>query len=181
MSGTTADDTADDDERLEADDRGEPGGEDLLERPLGTERDAKAATDDGREHNQHHGGADQTELLADRGEDEVVLDLGASVGLPSPRPVRRCRRSTTRTSPARSDSRGPRTAATVEANHHSTRSRTGARRCRPRRRRARHDREEAVESVATHSITTNGAKNSSDTPRSRRPTITMTEKPQASR
>jgi hypothetical protein len=40
-----------------------------------------------QERDEHRGGADQTELLADRGEDEVVLASGILLGLPSPRPV----------------------------------------------------------------------------------------------
>ena len=44
-----ADDAADDDERLDADDRGEPGGEQLRERPVGLDRDAEAAADEQQE------------------------------------------------------------------------------------------------------------------------------------
>ena len=59
-----------------AEDRGQAGGEDLLERALGADRDAEAGADDQHERDEDGGRAEQAELLADRGEDEVVLHLG---------------------------------------------------------------------------------------------------------
>ena len=67
-------DAADDDERLHAEQRGEPGGEQLLERRLGPHGDAQAGADQQQEGDEHGGGAEQAELLADGGEDEVGLD-----------------------------------------------------------------------------------------------------------
>ncbi len=75
------DDAADDDESLDADDRGEADGEQLLEGPVGAQGDAQAGTDDQDERHQHGGRADEAPLLADGGEDEVVLRLGDLTGV----------------------------------------------------------------------------------------------------
>ena len=67
---------ADDDERLHAEDRRQAGGEQLLERVLGAQRGAQAGADQQQVGDEHGGGAEQAHLLADGGEDEVVLRLG---------------------------------------------------------------------------------------------------------
>ena len=77
-------DAADDHERLHADDGGEPGGQQLLEGPLGLDGDAQPAA-----HHQQVGDDDrrppqQAQLLAEGGEDEVVLDLGDAAGITEP-------------------------------------------------------------------------------------------------
>ncbi len=74
------DDATDDDERLEPHDRGEAGGEQLLEGVLGAQRDAQPAADEQQVRGEHRRATEQPELLADRREDEVVLGLGHLVG-----------------------------------------------------------------------------------------------------
>ena len=76
--GQHADDAGDDDERLHADQHGEPGREQALERHLGAQRDAQAGADHQQVGDQHRAGADEAELLADGGEDEVGLGRAGS-------------------------------------------------------------------------------------------------------
>ena len=66
---------------------GEADREDLLERPLAADRHPEPGADHQHERDQDRGRTEQTDLLADRGEDEVVLHLRDLVGLPSPSPV----------------------------------------------------------------------------------------------
>ena len=73
-------DPGDDDEGLDADQRGQTGGQQLVERRLGLDGDPQAGPDHQQERDEHRGAADQAELLGDRREDEVVLHLGDAVG-----------------------------------------------------------------------------------------------------
>ena len=59
---------------------GEPGGEEPLEGHLGAQRDAQAGADHQQEGEEDGGGAEQAELLADGGEDEVGLGQRDAVG-----------------------------------------------------------------------------------------------------
>ena len=65
-----------DDERLDADQHRETGGEEPLEGHLGAQRDAQPGADDQEVGDEHAGGTDEAELLADGGEDEVGLGVG---------------------------------------------------------------------------------------------------------
>ena len=88
-----ADDAADDDERLQHEAEGEADGEQLREAVLGDHRDAEAAQREHHVDEQEGGDADQPELLAERGEDEVGLEVGDErvparvVNVPLPKPV----------------------------------------------------------------------------------------------
>ena len=73
-------DAADDDERLEAEDRGEARGEELRERAGRLDRDAEPAPDDEQEADDERDRADEAELLADGGEDEVGRRVGDAIG-----------------------------------------------------------------------------------------------------
>ncbi len=81
-------DAADDDERLQAEDEGEAGGQQLLERVVGPDGNAQPAAYEEDEGHEQGGGAQQPQLLADCGEDEVGGGggdaLGASEGQAAP-------------------------------------------------------------------------------------------------
>src|SRR5918996_133061 len=64
------------DRRLAADERREPGGEELAERILAAERDAKSREGECGERADDEHRADETELLADHREDHVGVRLG---------------------------------------------------------------------------------------------------------
>ena len=74
-------DAAHDDERLQAEERGEPGGEQLLEGVVGAQGDAQPGADHEQEADEDRRGAEQPELLADGGEDEVGLDHRDALGV----------------------------------------------------------------------------------------------------
>ena len=76
VSGIDAQDAADDDERLQREAERQPGGEQLREAVLRQQRDAHAAHDEDHVDEQQRGGADQPELLRERGVDEVGVEVG---------------------------------------------------------------------------------------------------------
>ena len=86
VSGHEPGDAADDDEGLDAEEGGEAGGQQLLERRVGPQGDAQAGADHQQEGDEDGGGAEQAELLADGGEDEVGLDRGDAVGVAEAEP-----------------------------------------------------------------------------------------------
>src|SRR3954465_12891401 len=71
-----AQDPADDDERLEREAEREARGEQLREAVTGEDRDAEAAEREDHVDEQEAGGADQPELLRERGVDEVGVQVG---------------------------------------------------------------------------------------------------------
>ena len=84
--GQHPDDPADDQEGLHAEQRGEPGGQQLLEGRLGPQGDAQPAADQQQEGGEHGGSAQQAQLLADDGEDEVGLPGRDALRLAQPGP-----------------------------------------------------------------------------------------------
>ena len=77
---------ADDQERLEAEDRRDARREELRERPGRVGRDAERAADEQHERGDDADRADEAELLADRGEHEVGRGVGDEVGAAEPEP-----------------------------------------------------------------------------------------------
>ena len=69
-------DPADDDEDLQAEGEGEAAGEQLAERVPHGDRGPQAALDDQQVDHQQRGQPEEADLLADAGEDEVVVHLG---------------------------------------------------------------------------------------------------------
>ena len=69
-------DAPDDDERLQREAEGEPGGEQLREAVVGLQRDLHPAGDEEHEDEQQSGDADEAELLGERRVDEVGVDEG---------------------------------------------------------------------------------------------------------
>ena len=75
VSGISAQDAADDDERLQREGEREPRREQLREAVVDLERDLHPARDDEHEDEQQRRDADQPELLRERGVDEVGVDV----------------------------------------------------------------------------------------------------------
>ena len=69
-------DAADDDERLKADERGQPGGQQLFERMARAYGDAQTRRDDEEERDEDRRRSGKTQLFTDRSEDEVGFDPG---------------------------------------------------------------------------------------------------------
>ena len=69
-----AQDAADDDEGLQREAERQSGGEQLREAVVGQQRNAHPTRDEEHEDEQQPGGADEAELLRDRGVDEVGVE-----------------------------------------------------------------------------------------------------------
>src|SRR5262249_12207453 len=72
------------DDRLAADERDEPRPETLAERVLARQSDPQPSVGEDGDRRDHPGHADETELLADDGEDHVRVRLGQVVDLSDP-------------------------------------------------------------------------------------------------